>query len=53
MRVLFVERITHTRETQSVLRKFELNTMKWHEKDVVSKKVDSQTYIEFNKGVNL
>ena len=40
LRVLFVEGIPNTRDTQTVLRKLELDAIEGHEKDIESKEVD-------------
>ena len=40
LRVLFVEGIPNTRDTQTVLRKLELYAIEVHEKDIESKEVD-------------
>ena len=40
MCVLFVEGIPNTRDTQTVLRKLELDAIEGHKKDIESKEVD-------------
>jgi hypothetical protein len=48
LRVLFVEGIPNTRDTQTVLCKLELDAIEGHKKDIESKEVDCETHVEFD-----
>ena len=51
LRVLFVEGIPNTWDTQTVLCKLELDAIEGHKKDIESKEFDHcETRVEFNEG---
>ena len=50
LRVLFVEGIPKTQDTQTVICKLELDAIEGHKKDIELKEVDCKTHVEFDEG---
>ena len=53
LHVLFVQGVPNTQDTQTVLRKLELDAIEGHKKDIESKEVNCKTHVEFDEGFYL